>query len=75
MDLATARIEGLGIDCMAIGSHGQGGGDILFLRVGTSHIEDNFFSRTSVSDIEIGNGDVGVSHAQIEAIGAQGVGR
>jgi hypothetical protein len=75
MDLVTTRIKSLAVDLIAIGSHRQEGGDILFLRVGTSHIEDNFFGRTSVGDIEVGDLDVGVGHAQSETIGAQGVGR
>lgn len=75
VDLVTTRVKSLAVDLIAIGSHRQRGGDILSLRVGTSHVEDDFLGRTSVDDIEIGDLDVGVGHAQIETLGTQGIGR
>jgi len=75
MDLVTTGVESLAVELIAIGSHRQGGDDILSLRVGTSQIEDDSFGRTSVADIEFGDLNVGVGLAQIETLGAQGVGR
>lgn len=74
VDFRATWVERLRVKFVAVGSHGQGRSNVLFLRVGTSHVEDNLVSRASVSDIKILDFDSGVRHAQVETTGAQGVG-
>lgn len=73
MNLAAAGIECFGVDLIAVRGHGQGCRDILFLRVGTSHIEDHIFAGTSVGNIEFVDFNGRIGHAQVKTLGTQGV--
>ena len=74
MNFITTGIESLGIKLITIGSHRQGRSDILFLRVGTSHVEDNLVGRASVRDIKFLDFDGRVRHTQVKTICAEGIG-
>ena len=63
MNIIAAGIKFFAVELAAIGSDSDSRRHILFYRVGTSQVEDNYSSRTSVGNIHLLDVDCRIGHA------------